>query len=279
MVHVEPRVIRLRYPAACAGCGAELARSTEAAWDAASKTATCVPCMTGAQAEAVPEPTTSLAPPTGGVSAQREHDRRSAKRAASIRAAHPRIGGLILALSDDPTSTRVWAKGAEGERRVARRLNELTAEGTVVLHDRRIPRSKANIDHLVIGPTGVTIIDSKRYNGRVEVRSAGTLFRPGPNKLFVHGRDKTALLDGLGRQVTAIHAAAGELIAATGTMITPVLCFVDAEWGFLAKPYQLDGIHITWPKALMAQLRQPGPLTPDQVAALTERVSSTFPPA
>lgn len=272
-------MIRLRYPATCARCGAKLAPGTEANWDATSKIATCLPRTQVAPAAAAPEEATAPAPSGGGVSAQREHDRRSAKRAAGIRAAHPRIGGLILALSDDPTSTRVWAKGADGERLVARRLNELTAEGTVVLHDRRIPGSKANIDHLVIGPTGVTIIDSKRYNGRIEVRATGTLFRPGPNKLFVHGRDKTALLDGMGRQGAAINAAAGELIGATGTRITPVLCFVEAEWGLLAKPYKVDGIHVTWPKALMAQLRQPGPLTPEQVAALAERISSTFPPA
>lgn len=41
-----------------------------------------------------------------GGSAQREYERRKDRRESRIREAHPRIGGLILALSDDPQSTK-----------------------------------------------------------------------------------------------------------------------------------------------------------------------------
>ena len=47
-----------------------------------------------------------------GASAQREYERRKNKRESKIREAHPRIGGLIIALSDDPQSTTAWATGA-----------------------------------------------------------------------------------------------------------------------------------------------------------------------
>lgn len=66
-------------------------------------------------------------PPDAGLaggSAKAEHQRRVARREQRIRQAHPRLGGLILALSDDPQSTRAWASGAVGEapgRREARR--------------------------------------------------------------------------------------------------------------------------------------------------------------
>ena len=101
----------------------------------------------------------------------------------------------------------------------------------------------------------------------------------GPDRLFVKGRDRSSLLDGLGRQVVAVHAAAGDLIAETVTSLSAVLCFVDVEVGLLAKPLTVDGIHVTWPRPLMARLREPGPLIPEQVAALAEGISSTFPPA
>lgn len=47
-----------------------------------------------------------------------------------------------------------WRKGSAGEERTEVWLRELPAE-FVVLHDLAIPGSKANIDHLVVGPTGV----------------------------------------------------------------------------------------------------------------------------
>jgi hypothetical protein len=38
------------------------------------------------------------------------------------------------------------------------------------LHDLAVPGSRANIDHLVIGPTGLWVVDSKAFRGRVVVR-------------------------------------------------------------------------------------------------------------
>ena len=62
----------------------------------------------------------------------------------------PKLGGLILALSDDPQSTRAWDTGALGEERLGNRLNELASGAIRVLHDRRIPGSRANIDHIAV---------------------------------------------------------------------------------------------------------------------------------
>lgn len=46
-----------------------------------------------------------------------------------------------------------------------------------MLHDLAIPHSNANIDHLVIGPTGVFVIDSKKWHRRTTVQAAtGTLW-------------------------------------------------------------------------------------------------------
>ncbi|MCA2190618.1 nuclease-related domain-containing protein [Nonomuraea cavernae] len=70
-----------------------------------------------------------------------------------------------------------WRKGAAGERATARRLRKLELAGYTVLHDLAVPRSNANIDHLVIGPTGVFVIDSKKWHRRTTVRAAaGTLW-------------------------------------------------------------------------------------------------------
>jgi hypothetical protein len=62
---------------------------------------------------------------------------------------------------------RTWQRGAHGERRTARLLDRLTGDGYVVFHDLAVPDSEANVDHLVIGPSGVFVIDSKQWTGRV----------------------------------------------------------------------------------------------------------------
>ena len=62
---------------------------------------------------------------------------------------------------------RTWQRGAQGERRTARLLRRLPRHGFVVFHDLAVPGSQANVDHLVIGPTGVFVIDSKQWTGSV----------------------------------------------------------------------------------------------------------------
>ena len=61
------------------------------------------------------------------------------------------------------------AGGAAGERRTARLLGQLGRQGWAVLHDLAIPGSQANLDHVVIGPGGVFVIDSKQYRGRLQL--------------------------------------------------------------------------------------------------------------
>ncbi|MCY7288237.1 MAG: NERD domain-containing protein [Cryobacterium sp.] len=105
-----------------------------------------------------PEPVETFAG-TAGASAKREYERRKDKRETQIREAHPHLGALILAVSDDPQSTRAWAVGARGEEVLGQRLDKIAGPGVHVLHDRRIPGTRVNIDHIVVGPTGVLVID------------------------------------------------------------------------------------------------------------------------
>jgi hypothetical protein len=71
---------------------------------------------------------------------------------------------------------RTWQRGAHGERRTARLLDRLPCEGYVVFHDLAVPDSPANIDHLVIGPTGVFVIDSKQWTGSVHQGADGLVW-------------------------------------------------------------------------------------------------------
>jgi hypothetical protein len=91
-----------------------------------------------------------------------------------------RLVGLVVAvlvgwrLRFRPSEqARTWRRGAHGERRTARLLVRLTRDGFVVFHDLAVPGSPANVDHLVIGPSGVFVIDSKQWTGSVHQGADG----------------------------------------------------------------------------------------------------------
>lgn len=77
---------------------------------------------------------------------------------------------------------------AGGEQRVAALLAKCPHPTVLMLHDRRIPRSRANIDHIAIATSGVRVIDVKRYKGKVQI-SRPLLGQP---KLTIARQDKTS---------------------------------------------------------------------------------------
>jgi hypothetical protein len=200
------------------------------------------------------------------MSAAREAERRRDRREKQIIGAHPRIGRAILALTNEPRSTRSWQDGAIGERALGQMLESLRGTGFGVLHDRRIPGLRANIDHLVIGPAGVFVIDAKRYGGKVERRDRGWLLSR-DWRLYVDGRDRTKLVEGMQRQVEAVRAGL-DSTSAPECRVIPVLCFVDSQWALIARPFAFGDVHVAWPKMLVKLLRTEGPLTHDEILRL-----------
>ena len=71
---------------------------------------------------------------------------------------------------------RTWRRGAAGERRTVRLLDRLTRDGYVVFHDLAVPGSDANVDHLVIGRSGVFVIDTKQWTGEVRQGADGLVW-------------------------------------------------------------------------------------------------------
>jgi hypothetical protein len=162
--------------------------------------------------------------------------------------------------------------GAEGAREVAAHLDRIAGESIGVLHDRRVDGDRSNIDHIVVAPSGVYVVSSMPYDGRVERRDKGT-FRHVDLRLWIGNRDRSHLLDGVARQATAVRRTVGMNLP-----LHPVLCFVGSDWGVLMRPFHVTGVLVTWPKALVRQVQARGPLTPN-VAQLALELDSLFPPA
>jgi hypothetical protein len=125
----------------------------------------------------------------------------------------------------------------------------------LAIHDRRIPGTKANIDHLAVTPSGVWVIDAKCYKGQVTMKEVGG-WRSADERLFVGRRDCTKLVTAMTKQVAAVRKALGPEWAKIP--LRPVLCFVDAEWRLFSKPFALQGVLVAWPKALGKLLVRPG---------------------
>jgi hypothetical protein len=265
----EPRLIPLRYAAVCSGCGRELAPGTEAIWDRAARTATCAGCTAKPFERG-----------TAGASSLRRYAGLHEAREAHAKERFGRLSGVYLRVTSEPQSTLAWAQGGQGEKRVGAFLETLHDDETiVVLHDRRIPRSRANIDHLAVTANGVFVIDAKNYAGKVRRIDKGGWFSSDP-RLYVGRRDCTKLVAGMAKQVAAVREALGEpTIAEFELRITPVVCFVAAEWSLFAKPLRFGSVWVEWSKSLGERLTTPGPLSPEHVQTLAKRVASALPPA
>ncbi len=230
----DDKRMNLRYAGNCRLCGAQLSAGTPAIYERATKTVRCVDC----------EVAVADASGVAGASARREYERRKDKREQRIRANHPKLGGLILALSDEPQSTRAWASGAAGEELLAQRLAELP-DTFRMLHDRRIPGTRANIDHIVIGPTGVWIVDAKRHKGkRPAMHVEGGFLRPRVESLRIGGRDGNKLVAGVRSQVEVVSAA----IERPEVRVQGVLCFLEADWPLIGGSFIVDQVDVVWPR-------------------------------
>jgi len=86
----------------------------------------------------------------------------------------------------------------DGERRSADLLSQLTAQGWFLLHDVHWPgRPLANLDHVLVGPGGVVVVDVKSWSGKVEVRAG---------ELRQNGYTRNPAVDGALGQAAAVAA-------------------------------------------------------------------------
>ena len=274
--HKPARMLKLRRPDVCTVCGVPLAAGCRASWDPTAHTVTCVECALAA-VEApgpgtLPHPLDQGRP---GASAAREYRKRKRNREARTRKAHPRLGGVLLALRREPRHEAAFRLGELGEKSTANFLERRTLSAPVMLlHDRRMPRARGNIDHLAIGPTGVFVIDAKNVTGKVRI-TAPLL---GAAKLLVAGRNRTSYLDGLDRQVLAVRRVL-ESAGRTDVPVHGVLCFTkQAEFPLLGV-MRIRGhrVHHRW--ALARRLKKSGPLSGSTIEQLAHVLAVALPPA
>ena len=169
--------------------------------------------------------------------------------------------GLVIAVAAPPIaqSTQSWATGAEGEVATAALLDPLVPLGAVVLHDRRIPGSRANVDHIVVSPGGVFVVETKSY--KYEVGSRNGVLTTG------------------GRRTGAVAEVRREAAAVERVVDRPVIPLIVVHRARVSVR-TVDGIRVLRPSELQAAITgHPAVLSPAEVSELAARIDKAMPRA
>jgi hypothetical protein len=263
------RQLRLRYPAVCATCGIALSPRSEAFWNRETKEATCLACGSSVSA---------LEAGTAGASALAEGERRAARRVEQVRREYGDHAAAVAEKIAAPEGAASWEKGSVGESKLAAYVTRKVGDGVIALHDRLIPGTKRNIDHIFVTSMGIWVVDAKAYKGQVVKREVGPIWRR-DNEVFVGGRNRTKLAKGVDNQVGCVIAALEGDPAAKGTNVYGALCFVGAEWRLLDFPFQVGTVWVIYPGALCKRLKKAGPSSRTSMEHLARRLDLSLPRA
>jgi hypothetical protein len=176
---------------------------------------------------------------------------------------------MLVVLADSPPShIERWRRGAQGERATAKALRRLARGGWTLIND--IDTGRGNLDHVLIGPAGVFLLESKSLSGVLRVKR-GVLFvrwREDPD----HGYDD--------RRITKVVAARARglerQLGAHGfrTSVQPVVVL----WGsFAQRSIQSKGVAWVRGKEIASVLAaRPATLAPEDVARLADLIRASY---
>lgn len=271
----DPRTIKLRYAGNCKECGADLPKGSEAWHFTDERKVACLEChsSTGGARLKQAEP---------GASARREYRRRTTSRQKELQDRWgTKIGKVAWLLEDEKQTTSAWAKGAKGEHKIGEFLEKKLADRDCeLLHDRSIPGSRANIDHIVIGPAGVTVIDAKFIDGKVRSATAG-IGKRRRRLLTVDGRDRTNLIESVRHQVAAVESVLEELQPPIEVPVRGIICW----WKVEGLPFPgvnriaIDGVRVLNPRTSAQVAGDEGGLSTAAISVVADLLDLRLRPA
>ncbi|HEX4492901.1 MAG TPA: nuclease-related domain-containing protein [Acidimicrobiia bacterium] len=151
-----------------------------------------------------------------------------------------------------------------GDLRFADELRAIP--GVETLHARDIPGTRARVEHVAIGPSGVWVIEAHDAPGPVVRRD---------RRLFVGVQDRSDLLEAIKVPVDAVAAALGAL----RLPISRALCFTRGDWAAHHAPFMLNGVWVGPSKPLCALLAQPGSLQTRDIMHAAQLLDALLPVA
>jgi hypothetical protein len=146
------------------------------------------------------------------------------------------------------------------------------------LHRRRIDAGgdyafRGTIDHLVVAPSGVWVVDAKTHDGPLEVRRNGGILDSRVERLFINNRDRTNLVETVQRQVAAVT----QVLAEHDLPIHGAMCFVGTTRPWVAE--EVGGIRLVGEDDLTKLVAQDGALDREKRALIVTLLKSRCQPA
>lgn len=181
--------------------------------------------------------------------------------------------GTAVWLARKPTEAPRWLQGAQAEERTAQALKPLKSLGWWIGHDRSIPKSKANLDHVLIDPCGkfIVYVDTKALHAK------GAVIRLDEGLRLMYGPwDQTS-------KVRTVEWEAKRLHEEIGLPVVPVISVDGGDVqgqrpGFI----QMGGTYVISSKLLVTALsamQSAGKPDPRRVRQVADRVNTAFPSA
>jgi hypothetical protein len=146
-------------------------------------------------------------------------------------------------------------RARDADWRIGAFLEHELGDIAIVLHDLRVPGSGACIDHVVVAPSGVWVIDSTWRSG----------FHLDPD-----ASGEIASLEAMERRAQVVAAAVGR---AREVPIRAALCFDPAHWGCAPQAFWIEGVLITHPADLVERVRAAGPLDEETMGWIAARLA------
>jgi hypothetical protein len=187
---------------------------------------------------------------------------------AALGAAAVGVVGLWL-VTRLPADVLTPGRAAAAERRTAGDLVELEAGGYVLLHDRAIPGTRGNVDHLAIGPAGVYVVESKNLRGKLTIAA---------EKLFVGERTRTGVIDETYRAAIAVQVCLADRLNEARATVHPILCVNRTTQLLLDN--EVQGVRVvSGPQLARFLRRQPEVLDAATVQSIADLADRRLPPA
>jgi len=177
------------------------------------------------------------------------------------------IAMFLIARMSPPPWIENWQDGAVGEQWTGQTLRKLESQGWRIFHD--LIASRGNIDHVVVGPGGVFLLDSKRWRGSVTIEGDSAVIRRMEDPDLHWRFTSPAHVKSLAREV---HEAVRASTRAS-VWVTPVI----VVWGDF--PQGVGGETCTFVDgdALANWLgNQPARIAPDRVEQIAKAVAGAL---
>jgi len=172
----------------------------------------------------------------------------------------------VCCLDSPPQHIERWRTGAEGEKKTARALRPLLREGWVLLND--LPRSLGNIDHVLIGPPGVFMLETKNLSGLVSVVDDAVTVR------WLEEPEDGYVNDSIGRRARGAAAELSRTLGPRGPWVQAVVVL----WARFEQG-SIEGNLVLWTNGRSLadglRARTPTRLNASQIAGLAEQIRAS----